>query len=436
MLLSAAFGAGNAEAQQTAVCSEAPEPGERIECTENDVSSNDIELTLKGVDIDTTEDKTHGVSGHHAGTGRIFLSFQTDFDDRGEPTIRNDIDTTGDRAHGLYGRHEGTGGIFLGGQNLHITTTGSVAHGVAGYLGYRPGDPDLPDLPPEAAGLIDIGVSDSIIEVTGSASHGIAADNDGGEGQLRIDVRNSTITSLSEGFGGRGIYGLRWGTTTGDASATVSNTTITTKSRSGRGIDLDHAGEDTANLTIEVTRGSITTFGYNGYAVRGQRRAPGDHLGTGNIDIDVVGTVINTSGPHGRGIDAYMYSNNGDIDVFAENIDFTSTGEQGHGIRTRLQTLAGGETGDILVDVRGGSITTRGAFAYGLYNRHEGTGIVDIDIRNLDSQHRKHGDLSRYRHLVRRHLWPACRRGRHPHRRPGRVRHDGGEFFLRYLRYS
>ena len=375
-----ALGAKNAPAQQTGVCSETPGTGESIGCTEDAASSNQIKLTLKGVDIDTTGDDVHGVYGHHEGSARIFIDLQTGLDEEAGGLIRNDIHTMGERAHGVRGRHAGSGNIEIGGQNLHITTVGDGSHGVTAYLGYRPAVPESPDLPPEAAGNINIVVWGSTIETAGSGSLGIYAENYGGEGRIDIRVENSTITSMSEGFGSRGIYGVRRGTTTGDANVTVDDVNITTKSRSGIGIDIDHAGEDTANITIDVERGRIDTAGYNGYAIRGFRS-----LGTGNIDIDVIGTVINTMGTHGRGIDAYMYQNNGDIDVYAENMNVTSTGEQGHGMRTRFQVPADGEqAGDILVDVRGGSITTKGVFAYGLYNRHEGTGLLDIDIRNLD----------------------------------------------------
>ena len=72
-----AFGAGNASAQQTAVCSAMPGTGERVECTEAADSSNEIKLTLKGIDIDTTDDDfattddAHGVYGRHVGSGDI-----------------------------------------------------------------------------------------------------------------------------------------------------------------------------------------------------------------------------------------------------------------------------------------------------------------------------------------------------------------------------
>ena len=131
-----AFGAIISSAQQTAVCSATPGPGERIECTQPDTSSDEIHLTPKGIDIDTTAEGAHGVSGHHEGTGRIFIDIETGLAEGGG-LIRNDIDTTGVNTHGVYGRHVGSGNIDIGGQNLHITTTGLSAPGVLAYLGYR-----------------------------------------------------------------------------------------------------------------------------------------------------------------------------------------------------------------------------------------------------------------------------------------------------------
>ena len=96
LLTMLALGAGNASAQQTAVCSATPGAGERVECTQPDTSSDDISLTLKDIDIDTTEDDAHGVHGHHEGSGRIYIDIQTGLAEGGG-LIRNDIDTTGGR---------------------------------------------------------------------------------------------------------------------------------------------------------------------------------------------------------------------------------------------------------------------------------------------------------------------------------------------------
>ena len=167
-----ALSPSNVPAEQTAVCSATPGTGERIECTQPDTSSDQIRLTPKGIDIDTTESDAHGVYGHHEGTGRIFIDIETGAAEGGG-LIRNDIDTTGDDAHGVYGRHVGSGNIDIGGQNLHITTAGEDASGVGAYLGYRAAVPPHPDPPPEAAGNVRVNVSLSTIETTGYASYGV-----------------------------------------------------------------------------------------------------------------------------------------------------------------------------------------------------------------------------------------------------------------------
>ena len=374
------LGASSAEAQQTAVCSETPGTGERIECTQPDTSSDQIRLTpTNGLDIDTTEDGVHGVHGHHEGTGSIFLNVYTARAEGGG-LIRNDIDTTGLKSHGVCGRHVGSGNIDVGGQNLYITTAGALSAGVAAYHGYRPASLPVPDLPPEAAGNIRIGVSLSTIETSGDGSNAISATNHGGAGRIDIRVTGSTLTTLWDSFGGgKGIYAWRRGTTTGDVTVTVLYTNITTKGGAGHGVDVDHQGEDTAHIKIDVDRSRIDTAGTGAYGVRGFRR-----LGAGNIDIDVVGTDINTTGDRGRGINAYMYQNNGNIDVFANNSDITSTGEQAHGIYTRFQKLnsEAEAVGNIFVDVRGGSIETKGTFSYGIYGLHDGDGNITIDTRD------------------------------------------------------
>ena len=389
LLTMLALGAGNASAQQTAVCSATPGTGERVECTQPDTSSDDISLILQDIDIDTTENDAHGVYGHHEGAGRIFIDIETGLAEGGG-LIRNDIDTTENDANGVYGRHVGSGNIEIGGQNLHITTAGEDASGVLAYLGYRAAVPPHPDPPPEAAGNVRINVSLATIETTGYASNGITAENHGGAGRIDVDVSNSTITTLWDTYGAaHGISAWRRGTTTGDVEVTVHDTDITTKSYGGIGINVDHQGEDTGNIIIDVEFGRIDTANRNGYAIRGFRS-----YGDGNVDIDVDGTVIETAGRSAHGIYGYLYQASGDIDVYAENIDFTSTGDQAHGIYTRLQqeSMGGVVTGDILIDVLGGSITTKGAAASGLYIRQEGVGLLDIDVRNLEIKTENTGD--------------------------------------------
>ena len=98
LLTMLALGAGNASAQQTAVCSETPGTGERVECTQPDTSSDDISLILKDIDIDTTESDAHGVYGHHEGS-RAHLHRHRDRPPLKEAvSYATSIDTTGDDA--------------------------------------------------------------------------------------------------------------------------------------------------------------------------------------------------------------------------------------------------------------------------------------------------------------------------------------------------
>ena len=132
--------------------------------------------------------------------------------------------------------------------------------------------PPHPDPPPEAAGNVRINVSLATIETTGYASYGISAENHGGAGRIDVDVSNSTITTLWDTYGAaHGISAWRRGTTTGDVEVTVHDTDITTKSYGGMGINVDHQGEDTGNIIIDVEFGRIDTANRNGYAIRGFR---------------------------------------------------------------------------------------------------------------------------------------------------------------------
>ena len=63
------FGLSNALAQTTAVCSNTPNTGERIECTESAGSTTTIDIDLEGYSVDTTEVGEHGIYAKHEGDG-------------------------------------------------------------------------------------------------------------------------------------------------------------------------------------------------------------------------------------------------------------------------------------------------------------------------------------------------------------------------------
>ena len=340
--------AGDLSAQQTAVCSDTPGEGERIECTEAADSSNGITLSPTGIDIDTM----------------------------------------GENASGVYGRHEGSGNIEFGAQNTHITTAGGNAHGFHGFIGYRPADPPTEDPLPAAAGDIVIVVGGSTIETAGSNSGGVFAENYGGSGLIDVRMRTSTIKTKDRN--GYGIFGLRGGTGSGDVKIDVSGTCIETEGSNAFGI-YGRANSGAPKVVIKVERGTIITTGRSADGVRGYRQD-----NDGLVDIDVLNTDITTSGDRARGIDAYVFQSDGDIDIFVEDSHVTTMGEQrAPGIRARYQD---GQAGDVLVIVRGGSVTTHGAASFvgnddsgrantssGLEVTHEGNaGDITVDVRDVD----------------------------------------------------
>ena len=255
-----AVGPGHARAQQTAVCSDTPGAGERIECTEPSTSSTDVNLRPEGVDIDTTGDESPGVAGLHEGTGDINIDLRYDLvqeDDGGDYTIRySTIRTSGgstsdDSAPGVYGRHTGAGDIDIDVRFTDITTTGALSDGIAAFIG--PGTDEIDD-PPFAKSNIDIDVSALVtIETDGLGSEGVSARHSGGAGWIDVDVRNSNITTKGSNTA-NGVNAWRTGTDTGEVTVTVTDTDITTEGRSSHGVFVQHAGDDTAEYLHQRRR--------------------------------------------------------------------------------------------------------------------------------------------------------------------------------------
>ena len=284
---------------------------------------------------------------------------------------RSEIDVAGVNTRGIYALHEGNGNIDIDVEATDITTTGGNGSSFGIWA-------HIDDLVADTAGDIVIRVSDVVI-TTENRGDGIQAQHDA-EGQVRIEVENSEITTMTTvTSGGRGVYGWTEGVATGDMVIIVSDSTIETDGRSAHAVFGDHGAENkegvVSNVVIEVRDSSITTTGNNSYGVRGWRA---DH--EGDVDIDVINTIIITTAttePNARGIDAY-HTGIGDIDVYVEGGSITTGGEHGYGIRTRFQS---DEAGEIRVNGQGMTITTTGPTAHGIVANHSGVGDVIIDLR-------------------------------------------------------
>ena len=107
------FGLSNALAQTTAVCSNTPNTGERIECTESAGSTTTIDIDLEGYSIDTTEVGEHGIYAKHEGDGDIEISLEPYFDPNDLTITTNNISIARKNALGIFGHHTGDGDITM-----------------------------------------------------------------------------------------------------------------------------------------------------------------------------------------------------------------------------------------------------------------------------------------------------------------------------------
>ena len=409
LLLAAALGLGVGEAQaQTAVCSNTPGTGERIECTEDGDSTDDIDIDVKDVTITTNGQYTHGIYGLHQGTaGDVNIDAQgvtvTTIDNEAQGiyahtslTTQNipqdalnnifieathvDIITTGQSSNGISAWHESqnsTGNITVKVRYGTINTNGRDARGIS-VIHQSKGNisVDVRDLTIRTmshgvmakqhvgglvGGDVNIYAENLTIETSGVAGHGILGWQDESMGDLHIDVRNSTIKT--SGTVGVGVYGIQYGK--GDIHVDTRN------------VDIETTGTD------RYSDASPYTYSRGIYALH--RRREGD-VGEGDINIDAQGGSITTNGTRAHGIYSY-HQNTGDIHVDVRNVDIEITGTDryseaypdpySHGIYALHSSV-----GDINIDGRGGSVTTKGEYSYAIYGRHLGDGNLTISTQD------------------------------------------------------
>ena len=252
---------------------------------------------------------------------------------------------------------------------LDIDTNGIEHHGIAGFhLG---------------TGGIDIDVTDVDIDTDGRNSRGIYGKHQG-TGSLAINVEGGSI--ITDGHlsinirDNHGIEGSHEGM--GNIRIDATNVDIDTVAVNSFGIYGEHSG--TGSLTIDVKSGSITTKRSNGHGI------VGIHEGAGNLRINAAGvdidTGLNSFGSNAYGIRGRHTGSQGNliIDVRGGSIDTKQ--EAGHAVYAFIAPKGNNSgDGDLRVSVRGGSFRTEGRGSYGFYLLHKGaSGNVVVDIQNAD----------------------------------------------------
>ena len=385
------------DAWATAVCgNELGQGNTRIECTKASGSSDDIDLDITGIDIDTTANSIgsstdgNGVTATHAGTGDIDITIGEKT--TGSTTTPSTIDTTGNRARGIVAKHSGTGVIGITLDDTEISTVSNKGHSSAyGLEAEHTGDGNITvDLNPgvtidtqHSLGVrlchastsntennITLTADDITVNVgkatnVGSSIHGIYAKQESGNGHVRMTLSGSTVTTHANHADG--IYGWKSkASSTGDVEITFKdNGTITTSGDSAVGIRARNDGA--GDITVDVRNGTLNAAGGGINAAGG-----------GEVDVDVTGSSITTTKKNSTGVSAEGNASsiaNIDIDLGNTNID--TSGLESYGIQGNYLT---GGSGALSIGVNGGSVTTSGNEAYGIYATHSGAGDIDVTV--------------------------------------------------------
>ena len=429
LLVALVLGVSTASGQTTAVCSNTPVSAQRIECTQDTDSTDDIVINLEsGVNITTTDESDHGIIGHHQGAGDITINVTGTEDNK-------TITTEGGAAKGVFARSQGKGSIDLTVTNVDITTTHAATAGDADGISARQFFTDNTHAPYDGTYNVKIRVSDSQINTAARDGGGIDGYHDGSSlnsilntGNLEITTNNTDITTTGDSAHGIQAYALN---TVGDVMITMTGGFIMTEGPYAHGIrgrnGSDSRTGQSGDLTIHVTDAAIRTT-YDGsvpapgttdaYGIGAYNRVDGQ----GDVTVTLVNTDISTMGPlAARGVLAYRKNGDGNVIVTIRGGQITTNHYQAHGIlgwhegttgdvRIDLQgvtietngeqlvpsqsytlghgafALSSSQDGDIMIDARAGTaISTKGAFSYGLRAYSAGEGDIRITTHDGSS---------------------------------------------------
>ena len=207
--------------------------------------------------------------------------------------------------------------------------------------------------------------------------------DDGDFYNVNINVSGSRISTM--GSYGYGIYGLLGGRTDaismGDLEITATNTHITTAGSEAAGLyaqSIDSSGD----VIVNMTGGSITTRGENAKGIQVLYQSQTSTLeSSGDVRVTVTDNAeirteyagTGSSKSEGIGVQSSVL---GDSDVFIM-LDDAIISTQYHGVSASRNR----GPGNIVIDVRDGSITTRRKNSNGISGFHDGVGDIVINTR-------------------------------------------------------
>ena len=303
-------------------------------------NDGNVTIEVNGGTIDVTGEDARGIDSELRANGKLLIDVQD-----------VDITTNGANAGGVETHHWGTGAIVIDVQGGSFTTESTVG-GVGSHA--------LQGLH-QGMGDIDIDVHDGTSIITKGTSHGIHgtqaagmgnSDGNSSMGNVFIDLLDSSV--VTEGYAARGIFGSNSAGGGGDIDIYVRDSSITTNSISTNaagdtladGIHANHEGS--GDIDIDTEGAVIETKGVFSKGVIAY------HRGAGNINLDIRGGSVKTAGEYAYGIFGVLSKTDhgGTISIRTGNgNDITTTGANGHGIVAyNYGTL---DTSSIAIDVEG-----------------------------------------------------------------------------------
>ena len=376
-------------------------------------STTDLSVNADGVKISATGGAESGIHQVHHGEGDINVNVRSSCvetsgtsntgdeasgvlassDSATDPatnegTVKVDVRdstimTEGPRAKGIVGGHTHTGGIDIDVSNTNITTTGERATGIFGQYNTGTG----------GTGDLTIDATDVTISTGGNRAGGIWGLYTGPEGDMTINTRGGSITTNG---GHNEAFGIRGSHNGGSGKLTITareGFNIDVKGNNGRGIWGERiyignplpSGSPDDDIVIRLSDGEITTRGYWGDAIYA------DHRGPGMIDIDLKDVTIETQNTvpdprHrlalSRGILA-VHRGTGDVNVNVHGGSIRTWGGDGTGIDARNTNTGSDFASMVRVTTLNTPITTWGEYSHGIYARQYGSNAeraIAIDV--------------------------------------------------------
>ena len=319
---------------------------------------------------------------------------ETDAGHTGDVSFFSSADVTSN-ARGISVAHYGKSGAMhteISGGSVSITSDWPSAFGIHSYRG------DEFDANDDFSGDHHVIVRDVDIDLDERASAGIVA-GQYVEGNLNVAVQDSAVNvdaPRATGVWGvhasagdvdvevrdvdvevrgpeqvDGILGYHLGT--GDTDIAVRAVDIAVHGREhSNGIAYLYLGDGEGNLSIDAQDVDIE--------VHGERYLDGifgNHVGTGDIDVDVRRAAIVTNGADSGGM-SFVHDGVGGIDIAAREVDVQVHGDRSVGIGAGQRDEG---TGDIAIDVRDSTIAVTGESVAGIRSFHiSGEGSIQVGV--------------------------------------------------------